>query len=111
MVGRSDKLVLDAVANLRDRNMGDPTNIAKAYKALTLLDAALLFRALAKGAELHTFDAQELSKIAWAFAKACQPEAALFGLLRRAAARRLHDFKSLELVKAVWAFAAADEPD
>ena len=41
-----------------------------------------------------SFDARALANVAWAYAKACHPDAHLFSSLGRAALRCLHDFNA-----------------
>ena len=49
--------------------------------------------------------------MAWAFAKACQPDEALFRALARAAEERLSDFNAQDLANMAWGFAKLGHVD
>ena len=72
-----------------------------------------LMATLARSIERRVADcnAQELANVAWAFAKAAQPDAELFAALARACEVRLSSFKAQELANTAWGFATAGHTD
>ena len=90
------------------------SNVAHgAAKCRDSIDLDILFVALASAAQqrLATFNAQDLAKTAWAFAKAARSDELLFVALARKAQQLLATFNAQDLANTAWAFATAARSD
>ena len=76
--------------------------------ALSALMEALARSIVSRAGDCNT---QELANVAWAFAKAGQPDTELFAALAREAERHLGAFNAQELANTAWAFATIGHPD
>eukprot|EP00746_Dinoflagellata_sp_MGD_P038879 gnl/MRDRNA2_/MRDRNA2_193624_c0_seq1.p2 gnl/MRDRNA2_/MRDRNA2_193624_c0~~gnl/MRDRNA2_/MRDRNA2_193624_c0_seq1.p2 ORF type:complete len:110 (-),score=16.12 gnl/MRDRNA2_/MRDRNA2_193624_c0_seq1:85-414(-) len=96
--------------NAREIGARELSNIAYGIaRSMQAEQMGVLFVSLARASAecANHFNAQSIPNVAWAFAKAGQPDVELFMALARMAERRVTEFNVQGLTNTAWAFATA----